>query len=221
MSIELRNAFAVPVTADRLWNLLLDVEQIAPCVPGFRLEAACDGVYRGVIRVKVGAVTAGYDATLTFVERDPAAHRVVMELEGREKRGSGSVRATVTAYLSGATGQTVAEMVTNVVITGRLAQFGRGVVADVSSRMIEEFAANLTGLLREQSDSRPRPSSPGDGDDSASVGAAAPAHAASEGSVVLDLGQIGFLPVAKRVAVLCLLGAACGWLIRKILSRRS
>ena len=141
--MQLTNEFEVGVPVDKAWAVLTDVERIAPCLPGAQLQEVEGDKYRGVVKVKVGPITAQYKGTATFIEKDDTAHRAVLRAEGRDTRGQGNANATVTATL-GAIGQsTSVKVVTDLTITGKVAQFGRGVLADVSGKLINQFVANL------------------------------------------------------------------------------
>jgi carbon monoxide dehydrogenase subunit G len=149
MSMELDNSFTVPATPDRAWDVLLDVERIAPCMPGATVEEFDGEVVTGRIKVKVGPVALTYRGTAKFLERDPEARVVVLEASGKETRGAGTASATVRAALepaaTGAGTQVVIHTTMNV--TGRPAQFGRGVIAEVGGKLIEKFAGNLAELI--------------------------------------------------------------------------
>lgn len=205
--MELTESFTLPAAVDRLWDLLTDVERVAPCVPGFTLNESNHPDYRGLMKVKVGAIVVQYDATITFVQRDDEARRVVLAVRGTELRGSGSVDATVTAHLIEHGMQTTATMVTDVQVTGKIAQFGRGIISDVSSRMTEQFVARLNELLLATADS--------------SAGTAAPppsADAATSNDAPLDLAAVAAVPVLKRLiplAALLALAATAVQLVRR------
>jgi len=141
--MELTNEFTVNVPIEEAWEVLTDVSRIAPAMPGAKLEEVVGDEYRGVVKVKVGPVTAQYKGTASFVERDPAAHRAVLRAEGRETRGQGNATATITATLSEAGAGTRVSVVTDLNITGRVAQFGRGVLADVSNKLLGQFVSAL------------------------------------------------------------------------------
>jgi len=141
--MELTNDFTVNVPIEEAWSVLTDVARIAPAMPGARLEAAEGGEYRGAVKVKVGPVTAEYEGVATFLERDPGAHRAVLRAEGRETRGQGDATATVTATLVPEGSRTHVSVVTELAITGRVAQFGRGVLADVSNKLLDKFVTSL------------------------------------------------------------------------------
>ena len=137
--MELTNEFVVPVAVDEAWKLLTDVELIAPCMPGAELQEVEGEEYRGVVKVKVGPITAQYKGKATFVEKDDAAHKAVLRAEGRDIRGQGNANATITATLESEEHGTRVKVVTDLSITGRAAQFGRGVMADVSTKLLGQF----------------------------------------------------------------------------------
>src|SRR5918912_2200364 len=122
--MELTNEFVVPVAVDDAWKLLTDVERIAPCMPGAELQEIEGEEYRGVVKVKVGPITAQYKGKATFVEQDESARRAVLRAEGRDTRGQGNANATITATLQSEDGGTRVTVVTDLAITGRAAQFG-------------------------------------------------------------------------------------------------
>jgi hypothetical protein len=137
--MELTNEFVVPVAVDEAWTLLTDVELIAPCMPGAELQEIQGEEYRGVVKVKVGPITAQYKGKATFVEKDDAAHKAVLRAEGRDTRGQGNANATITATLEPEGDGTRVKVMTDLSITGRAAQFGRGVMADVSTKLLGQF----------------------------------------------------------------------------------
>jgi carbon monoxide dehydrogenase subunit G len=141
--MELSNEFVVPVGVDEAWVLLTDVERIAPCMPGAELQEIDGDEYRGVVKVKVGPITAQYKGKATFVEKDDAVHKAVLRAEGRDTRGQGNANATITATLVSEDGGTRVKVVTDLAITGRAAQFGRGVMADVSTKLLGQFVSCL------------------------------------------------------------------------------
>ncbi|MGH9039725.1 MAG: SRPBCC family protein [Acidimicrobiia bacterium] len=141
--MELSNEFTVDVPIKEAWVLLTDVERIAPCMPGAQLTEVEGDEYRGVVKVKVGPITSQYKGKATFVERDEEAFRAVLKAEGRETKGQGNASATITAALVAEGDRTTVSVVTDLTITGRAAQFGRGVLADVSSKLLGQFVACL------------------------------------------------------------------------------
>jgi hypothetical protein len=141
--MELSNEFTVDVPVKEAWVLLTDVERIAPCMPGAQLTDIEGDEYRGVVKVKVGPITSQYKGKATFVERDEEAYKAVLRAEGRETKGQGNASATITATLIPEGDRTKVTVVTDLTITGRAAQFGRGVLADVSSKLLGQFVSCL------------------------------------------------------------------------------
>lgn len=145
--VELRDEFSVDVPIDTAWEVLTDVARLAPCMPGATLEAVEGDDFSGTIKVKVGPVSAEYKGKATFLERDPIARRAVLRAEGRETRGQGSANATITAELVPDGTATRVSVSTDLAISGRVAQFGRGVLADVSTKIIGQFVASLESTV--------------------------------------------------------------------------
>jgi carbon monoxide dehydrogenase subunit G len=145
MSMELDNSFTVPVPPDRAWDVLLDVERIAPCMPGATVDQFDGEVVTGRIKVKVGPVSLTYRGTAKFTERDPEARMVVVEASGKEMRGAGTASASVRASLEPEESgdATRVNMHTTMNVTGRPAQFGRGVIVEVGGKLVDQFAQNL------------------------------------------------------------------------------
>ena len=147
MSVELANEFIVDLGVDETWALLTDIERIAPCMPGAELTGAEGDDYLGTVKVKVGPITAQYRGRASFVKKDHGAHLAVLRAEGRDTRGQGNATATITATLSPEGGGTRVTVVTDLAITGRAAQFGRGVMAEVSTKLLGQFVACLETLV--------------------------------------------------------------------------
>jgi hypothetical protein len=145
--VELTNEFRVGVPVEDAWEVLTDVERIAPCMPGAQLQEIEGDEYRGIVKVKVGPITAQYKGAARFVEQDEAGHRAVLRAEGRETRGQGNANATITAQLDPDGDGTKISVKTDLTITGRVAQFGRGVLADVSTKLLGQFADCLESKL--------------------------------------------------------------------------
>jgi carbon monoxide dehydrogenase subunit G len=162
--MKLENEFRVPVPVDDAWQLLLDLERIAPCMPGAQLQEVEGDEYRGIVKVKVGPITAQYKGAARMSEVDEAARRVVITAAGRDTRGQGNASATVTVNLQPDADGTHATVDSDVTITGKVAQFGRGVIADVSNKLLAQFVACLERDLLpgavEQVPSGPAPSGP-------------------------------------------------------------
>ncbi|MGH9231233.1 MAG: SRPBCC family protein [Acidimicrobiales bacterium] len=146
--MDLTNEFRVGVPVEEAWEVLTDVERIAPCMPGAQLQEIEGDEYRGVVKVKVGPITAQYKGAARFVEQDEAGHRAVLRAEGRETRGQGNANATITAQLEPDGDGTKISVTTDLTITGRVAQFGRGVLADVSAKLLGQFADCLESKLQ-------------------------------------------------------------------------
>jgi uncharacterized protein len=151
MAMEMDHSFTVPVPPDRAWDVLLDVQRIAPCMPGAIVDEFDGEVVTGRIKVKVGPVSLTYKGTAKFTERDPDAKVIVLEASGKETRGAGTASATVRARLEPEPGgeATKATMHTTMNVTGRPAQFGRGVMVEVGGKLVEQFAQNLRQLIAE------------------------------------------------------------------------
>lgn len=146
--MKLEHDFTVPAAVDEAWKVLLDVERIAPCMPGATLLSIDGETFTGSVRVKVGPIQVTYKGEAKFAELDESSHRAVIEAAGKEARGSGTAAATVTATLTALDAtSTKVDVVTDLNVTGRPAQFGRGVMADVGSKLIGQFATCLAKEL--------------------------------------------------------------------------
>jgi len=156
--VDLENSFVVPANIETAWQTLLDVEAIAPCMPGATLESVNGDEFSGNVKVKLGPVSMTYQGTARFVTKDASQHRAVIEGNGRESRGTGTASALVTAQLVAESEQrTRVDVTTVLTITGKAAQFGRGVMQDVAGRLIDQFAGNLESVLSTSSASSPPP----------------------------------------------------------------
>jgi carbon monoxide dehydrogenase subunit G len=145
--MDLEHSFIIPVPPEQAWQALLDVEQVAPCMPGATVDAFDGEVITGKIKVKVGPVQMTYAGEACFTEKDEATKTVVLEASGKETRGSGTASATIRSSLQDEAGQTRVLVRTTMTVTGRPAQFGRGVMAEVGGRIIGKFATNLAAEL--------------------------------------------------------------------------
>src|SRR5258708_35093743 len=145
--MELEHSFTVPVPEERAWEVLLDVERVAPCMPGASLDSVDGDEIKGRIKVKVGPIAMTYAGTARFPERDPDAHVITREASGKETRGAGTASAKVRSMLEGHDGQTHVVVHTTLNVTGRPAQCGRGVMAEVGGKLIGIFASNLAEML--------------------------------------------------------------------------
>ena len=145
--MQLEHEFTVPVGVSQAWAVLLDVERVAPCMPGATLDAVEGDTFTGRVKVKLGPINLTYKGEVKFAERDEGSRRVVLEASGKETRGSGTAKATVTATLSSAEEGTTVRVLTDLAITGRPAQFGRGMLQDVGGKLIDQFATCLADTL--------------------------------------------------------------------------
>jgi uncharacterized protein len=153
MAIELDNSFTVPVPPEQAWDVLLDVERIAPCMPGASVTSVEGDEITGQVKVKLGPLSLSYKGTAKFTERDEANHTIAIQASGKETRGAGTASATVHAVLKpgDANGQTLVSIHTSLNVTGRPAQFGRSLLPEVSGKLIGQFATNLEALIAQDS----------------------------------------------------------------------
>ncbi|HSS67313.1 MAG TPA: SRPBCC family protein [Nocardioidaceae bacterium] len=222
--MELTHQFTVPASIDDAWAAFNDLERVAPCFPGASLTSFDGESFEGLVKVKLGPISLQYTGTGRFAERDEAAHRAVVAAKGKDKRGNGTAAATVTATLTSAGDMsTDVTVTTDLNITGKPAQFGRGVMQDVSDRLLAQFASCLETKLGESSTAEPAvaeaASETVSESPTAPVSAQVP-RAASEPVAELDVGAAVFPVLLKRYAP-PIIGAIVGlWLLRKILRRR-
>jgi uncharacterized protein len=172
--VQLDHEFTVPVPAAQAWPVLLDIDRIAPCMPGATITKVEGDDFEGTVKVKVGPITVTYSGSASFLEKDESARRAVIEARGRETRGSGTATARVIAQLFDQGGSTRVVVNTDLSVTGKPAQFGRGVMNDVGGKLLGRFADCLAGQLAE---STPAPAAV-----SASQEAAAGTAPAEEGA---------------------------------------
>jgi carbon monoxide dehydrogenase subunit G len=193
MAIELDHSFTVPVPPDQAWDVLLDVETIAPCMPGATVDEVDGDVVNGRIKVKVGPVSLTYKGTAKFTERNPETRVVVVDAAGKETRGSGTASATVRASLApDASGSgTEVTMHTTMNVTGRPAQFGRGVMVEVGGKLVEQFAANLAKLIAGDTGSAGSGGDAGSGDAGTGDAGTGDAGTGDAGSSVSGAGADG------------------------------
>ncbi|MEY4175626.1 MAG: hypothetical protein RI900_2791, partial [Actinomycetota bacterium] len=145
---KLLNEFTVNRSIDHAWTVLTDVERIAPCLPGAQLQEIEGDVFRGVVKVKLGPIATAFKGQATFVERDDTNHRAVLKGEGRDTGGKGNADALITAQLEPVSAHSTKVVVTTELhITGKVAQFGRGIMGDVSEKLMSQFATNLNTML--------------------------------------------------------------------------
>ena len=157
--MKLQQSFEVRAPVERVWETLIDIERVAPCLPGAEItEADDDGSYRGTFSVRLGPTTAAYRGELSLEEVDEAAHRVVMRASGQDKRGQGSAKATIVSTMEGEGELTRVDVDTDFTITGRLARFGRGgMIQDISNRLLKDFADCLQQRIEAPPAAEPNP----------------------------------------------------------------
>ncbi|WP_166906585.1 SRPBCC family protein [Mycobacterium sp. DL440] len=190
--MELNNEFRVAVPVAKTWEVLTDVERVAPCLPGATLLSVDGDDFTGAVKVKVGPITVSYQGNATFQEKDAAAQRVVLKANGKETRGNGTASAIVTAQLKDEGDATLVVVTTDLAISGKAAQFGRGVLADVSGSLIDQFAKSLeTELLGGTAPLAETGSAAGSSEQAPQE--AAPINA-------LALAKVMAVPMAKRFA---------------------
>ncbi len=203
--MEINNSFEVKAPIDVAWATLTDLARIAPCLPGATLTSIEGDVYKGHVTVKVGPIVAKFGGQAIFQERNDTAHRAVLKGEGRDSTGKGNASAIITAQLEVVDADTTRCTVnTDLTITGKIAQFGRGALADVSDKLLKQFVVNLESTVLTQEANNVIDS---------------PREIAGEAQPLNLLGSTGLslaLPVLKRIApVLILVAAAIAWLVAR------
>jgi carbon monoxide dehydrogenase subunit G len=154
--MDLVNEFTVKAPIDVAWRVLTDLERIAPCLPGAQLTEVEGDIYRGFVKIKVGPITAQFKGQATFTERDEATHAGTIKADGRDTTGKGNAAAFIHAKLSSVDANTTTcHITTDLTITGKVAQFGRGALADVSGKLIDQFAQNLETMVLAAGDATP------------------------------------------------------------------
>jgi carbon monoxide dehydrogenase subunit G len=153
MAIEMDNSFTVPVPPAQAWDVLLDVERIAPCMPGASVTSVDGDDVNGQVKVKLGPLSLSYKGTAKFVEKDQASHTIALDASGKETKGAGTASANVQAVLKpgDVDGTTLVAIHTSLSVTGKPAQFGRSLLPDVSGKLIDQFAANLEAMINADS----------------------------------------------------------------------
>ena len=153
--MDLEHEFDVSVPIERAWEMFSDLSRVIPCLPGAGLDGVEGDSTLGNVKVKVGPVTAQYKGKAWFLEQDAAAHKVVVRAEGRETRGQGNAKATISIALAGTDSGTHADVHVDMAVTGRVAQIGRGLIADVSAKLMGQFVSNLEAELAGASSAPP------------------------------------------------------------------
>lgn len=150
--MDLKHSFTVPADAERTWATLTDLEGVAGCFPGATITSAEGDHFEGTVKVKLGPIALVYAGSGDFVERDDAAHTAVIDAKGKDKRGNGTAGATVHLSLQPQGDSTKVDVVTDLKVTGKPAQFGRGVMQDVSDKLLQQFVACLESRLSQPAD---------------------------------------------------------------------
>jgi carbon monoxide dehydrogenase subunit G len=235
MAIELDNSFTVPVPPEKAWDVLLDVERIAPCMPGASVTSISDdgNEIEGQVKVKLGPLSLTYKGTAKFTEKDQENLTIAIEATGKETRGAGTASANVQAVLKAAdAGSTLVSIHTSLNVTGRPAQFGRSLLPEVSGKLIAQFASNLEALIGSDTataavpEETAAPESDGTVADSSGEAVPAPAAAAPAAAPVMkqeeSLNAFKFVvvPILKRVIPVAAAGAAIAVIIRRLTSRK-
>lgn len=216
--MELTDEFTVPLTPERAWEVLADIERVVPCLPGARLTEIDGDDHKGEVRVRVGPINATYQGVARFLERDAAAGRAVLRAEGSDSR-QGGASATLTATLTPDGDGTKVVVVTDLDVAGKLAQFGRGVLADVSAKLLDQFAECLKAELEAEpaaaeppADEEPSPAvkefakavvdaAPAEEEPGSAAGnGAGPRRVDAPDPVPVDLLSTAGAPLAKRLA---------------------
>jgi carbon monoxide dehydrogenase subunit G len=217
VGVELQHEFAVPVPVARAWEVLLDVGTIAPCMPGAVVDSVDGDSFTGQVKVKVGPIAVAYAGKASFLQKDAAAHCAVIEAKGRETRGSGTAAATVTASMSEQGDSTRVTVVTDLAITGRPAQFGRGVMTDVGTKLIGQFADCVATTIAESGSAGPaaRPSTALPGGDAGD--GRPPTRPTAE---AIDLVTVAGGSVRRLAPAAVAVGLLIGWVVIRSLRRR-
>jgi len=226
--VQLENNFTVAAPVDEAWKVLTDVERVAHCMPGATLDSVDGDEFTGRVKVKVGPIVVTYQGKASFVEKDEQEHRAVIDASGKESRGSGTAKATVTTALKERGEETEVSVLTDLNITGRPAQFGRGVIADVAGKLTDQFAKSLAEeLVRSESGATPASEvSSANGSSEAATGTGVrdesapnvPERSSGSDDDVIDLLGVSTAPILKRLLPLL---AAVGLVAVVLLVRRS
>ncbi len=185
--MDLENSFTVPADVETAWKTLLDVEAITPCMPGATLESVNGDEFTGNVKVKLGPVSMVYGGEARFVSKDDVTHTAIIEGLGKESRGTGTAKANVTIKLAAQDPMvTRVDVTTELIITGKAAQFGRGVMQDVAGRLVTQFAGNLEQVIGARAQA-------------AAGGADAPAPAPIKTADSINLLGTAGAPILKRV----------------------
>ena len=246
MAIELDTSFTVPVPPEQAWDVLLDVERIAPCMPGASVTSVEGDEIEGQVKVKLGPLSLTYKGTAKFTDKDEASRTISIEATGKETRGSGTASATVQANLKPGddANQTLVSIHTSLNVTGKPAQFGRSLLPEVSGKLIQQFATNLEAMINADtatSGGATAGTAEGAAADEAAdtAGTAAADQAPTAGSTAtagpaaarptapavnrdesLNAFKFVVVPVLKRLIPVAAVGAAAAVVVRRLLRRK-
>jgi len=242
MAIELDNSFTVPVPPEQAWDVLLDVERIAPCMPGATVTAVNGDEIEGQVKVKLGPLSLTYKGTAKFTDKDQENRAIAIEASGKETRGAGTASATVQASLQPAgAGSTLVSIHTALNVTGRPAQFGRSLLPEVSGKLIAQFATNLEALIAAdqpgaepataeaaatqdtagEAGATPKAAGSAGGPGGVAVPAAEPAAPVIKQEESLDAVKFVVIPVLKRVLPVAAAGAVIAFVVRRLTRRKT
>jgi hypothetical protein len=223
--MELSNEFVVSASIDATWAVLTDLERVAPCLPGAQLDEVEGDEYRGTVKVKVGPITSQYKGTAAFVSLDEENHKAVLRATGRDTKGQGNATAMVTAELSPVGDKTKVSVTTELDISGKVAQFGRGMLADISTKLLGQFADRLETEFHQATEAAAE--APDEADESAKSEENPPVQPSEPGSgtrriaptdnAPADLGKLAGSSMLKAVPVVGIVLVA----LVKIFRRRS
>lgn len=155
--MKLEHSFTVPADLDTVWTAVLDPERVAPCMPGASLSEVDGDSFKGTVKVKVGPISLQYKGSGEFLEKDEAARKVVIKASGKDTRGNGTASATVTVSLRAEGEVTAGSVDTDLSITGKPAQFGRGLISEVGGKILDSFASCLADTLGPEQATEPQP----------------------------------------------------------------
>jgi uncharacterized protein len=189
--MDLTHHFSVPARIDEAWNAFNNLEGLAPCFPGATITSVEGDAFAGSVKVKLGPVALVYNGSGRYVERNDAERRVVIEARGKDQRGNGTATAKVTASFAESGEQTEVEVLTDLAITGKPAQFGRGVISDVSDKLLDQFVSCVSGRFADGLGAAPEPA--------VSAAAAVPADARSDEADSEQTIELEAVPAAERV----------------------
>lgn len=195
--MRLDYSFTVPVPVEEAWQVLLDLPRVAPCMPGATLTSVDGDEFSGTVKVKLGPITLTYQGKGRFVERDEAARRVVLKASGKDARSAGTASATVTTALVGEGDTTKVDVNTDLTVTGRPAQFGRGMIADVGGKLIGQFADCLARTLAGDTEAQTGAASSAAAADAPAPDGAAGTSVGSSGAGSSNAGSSGGEPAAR------------------------